>query len=239
MSIINLTESEYNKDNLFYLQSSLSELFLNTRCSVEEIEMGKRMKLSVVCPEFYSDVIYAEIIDKVAEIIVIKYKYEFFKKNISISGLNVEEREILLASLIAADLEDDKKYVIERLKSQTEIAIDGFFTFRLRALKNKWEDIVSYMPQYFINNQLKDFITYLIENKKSRVYVDCGKVYDSHFKRLRRSALLSGDNVKIIREILLSNCGEVEISGKIPEADEKYIKQFYGDKIFFSQGYYS
>ena len=62
-------------------------------------------------------------------------------------------------------------------------------------------------------------------------------MYDSHYRRLKRSSLLEGDEIKIVREVLLSNCGEVELSGAIPKEDEYYLKEFYTDKIFFSSGY--
>ena len=93
------------------------------------------------------------------------------------------------------------------------------------------------MPDVFMNSQRKDFISYLLENKKKRVYVDNGKVYDSHYRRLKRCELLSGNDAIIVREVILSNCGEVELAGKVDETDEKYLKEYYGDKIFFSTGY--
>ena len=74
-------------------------------------------------------------------------------------------------------------------------------------------------------------------DKKKKVYIDGEKVFDTHFRRLKRTDLLGGENVKIIREVLLSNCGEIELSGNIPSDDEKYLKEFYGDKITFSQRY--
>jgi hypothetical protein len=154
-------------------------------------------------------------------------------------GLSKEEKEILFAGLIAADLDDDKKYSFERLKLYTDMPIDGIFNFRLSPLKNKWKDIVQYVPVGFMNTQLKEFVTFLIENKKKRVYVDCGKVYDSHYRRLKRTSLLEGDGVKIVREVLLSNCGEIELCGEIPKEDEYYLKEFYSDKIIFSQNFYS
>ncbi len=237
MSIINLTENQFNKNNLYYIQTTLTELFMNTRCLVAERDASKRTMLTVTCPDHYSEMVSAEIIDKVAEIIVIKYKYDFFKKTLGIGGLNQKEKELLFAGLIAADLPEDKKYVIDRLKNQEEIALDGVYNFRLKPLKAKWEDIVSYMPTCFVSSQLRDFIGYLIENRKKRVYVDEGRVYDSHFRRLKRCSLLDGEELKIIREILLSNCGEVEISGKIPEEDEIYVRELFGDKIYFSSGY--
>ena len=47
MSIINITEKEQNQANLYYLQSSLSELLINTRCGVEEISDEKRIELKI------------------------------------------------------------------------------------------------------------------------------------------------------------------------------------------------
>jgi hypothetical protein len=198
---------------------------------------GSRAVLNVTCDEQFYQLLKCEIADKAAEIVAINYKYDFFKNNVKLAGLNSTEYEILMASLIAADLEEDKKYSYDKMKNAPEIAVDGLFNFRMQPLKRKWVDIVSYIPSSFINSQLKDFITYLLENKKKRVYIDSGKVYDSHYRLLKRSNLLGGgDAVKLVREVLLSNCGEVELIGAIPKDDEYYLKEFYTDKIIFSGG---
>jgi len=237
MTSITISEKDYNEGNLLYVQNSAGELFRSADCSLRKEKHESRVMLIINCPEYYADIIRTEIADKIAEIIAIKYKYEYFKSQVKISGLSNIEREILLASLIAADLDDDKRYAFDRLKNNTEVAIDGFFNFRLKPLKKKWSDVVSYVPTCFLNSQLKEFISYLIENKKKRVYIDSGKVYDAHYRRLKRSSLLDGENVKIIREVLLSNCGEVELNGTIPKDDEFYLKEYYNDKIIFSSGF--
>ncbi len=240
MAQLTVTEKENSKYNLFYIQSVLSELLTNAGCKIENKQRGSRAVMTVTCPDYYSEIVWAELIDKLAEVVVIKYKYDYFKKSVKVSGLNNVEKEILLTSLIAADLDEDKKYTIERFKGLSETAIDGIFNFRLQPLKKKWEDIVSYMPACFINSQLKDFVTYLLENKKKRVFVEEGKVYDSSYRRLKRCRLMGGgDKVCILREILLSNCGEIGLAGALPEEDEFYIKEYFKDKIFFSQKFFS
>lgn len=232
---IRITEKDFNQENLLYIQTGIGEFLSNAGCSVYLCSHSGRATLTVNCSECYSEVVRGEIADKAAEIISIKYKYEYFKKQLLIGGLSETEKEILIAGLIAADLEEDKKYSFERLKCFKEIAIDGIFNFRLKPLKRKWQDVVSYIPTCFLNTQLKDFLTYLLENKTRRVYVDNGRVYDSHFRRLKRSNLLDGEEVKILREIILSNCGEVELSGEIPKDDERYLKEYYADKLYFSK----
>ncbi len=237
MTSITITENKLNDGNLLYVQSSASELLMHADCSVRTSTVDGRAVLRINCPEYYADIIKTELADKVAEIIAIKYKYDFLKKNVKVSGLNATEKEILFTSLIAADLDDDKKYAFDRIKNNIEITVDGIFNFRLKPLKKKWCDVVSYIPTCFLNTQLKEFISYLLENKKKRVYVDCGKVYDCHYRRLKRCSLLDGENLNIVREVLLSNCGEIELNGLIPKEDEFYLKEFYNDKIYFSNGY--
>ena len=232
---LTVTENEYGKSNLLYVQTGLSEILTHAGCLVRLYKTDGRNELVISCPECYADIVRAEVSDKVAEIISIKYKYDYFKKTLSIGGLKSEEKEILFTSLIAADLDDDKKYSFDRIKVYRNIAIDGIYNFRLKPLKKKWEEVVACIPTCFLNSQLKEFIAYLLENKKKRVYVDSGRVYDSHYRRLKRTALLDGDNVKILREVLLSNCGEVELKGEIPKDDEQYLKEYYKDKIIFSQ----
>jgi len=231
---ITVSDSDYNQDNLNYVQSSMSEFFTYAGCRARMDNVDGRAVLTVTASECYADVVRAEISDKVSEIIAIKYKYDYFKKNVLVSGLKSEEKEILITSLIAADLLDDKKFSFDRVKGDTEIAVDGVYNFRLKALKKKWGDVASYIPPCFLSSQLKDFITYLLENKKKRVYVDCGRVYDWHFRRLTRSSLIGGGETEIVKEVILSGGGEVEIKGEIPKNDEFYLKEFYSDKIFFS-----
>lgn len=237
MTKITLYDSDCRINNLLYIKNSLSELFSHAGATAETSSADKRAKLSVEFPDYYEDIVRAEISDRLGEVIAVNYKYEYFKSLIKVSGLTATENEILLASLIAADLPEDAGYAAERFKDVRDTAIDGIFNFRLQPLKKKWKDVASYMPDVFMNSQLKDFISYLLENKKKRVYVDNGKVYDSHYRRLKRCELLSGNDAIIVREVILSNCGEVELAGKVDETDEKYLKEYYGDKIFFSTGY--
>ncbi len=236
MTSITITENQTNEDGLLYVQTSGSELFLHAGASARLFNVDERSILTVNCPEYYSDIIRTELADKVAEIITIKYKYEYFKRNLHVGGLSSVEKEILLTSLIAADLDDDKKYAYDRIKCFSEISVDGTFNFRLKPLRKKWEEVVECIPGCFLSSQLKEFISYLIENKKKRVFVEHGKVYDSHYRRLKRSSLFGGERLRILREILLSNCGEVELAGELPEDDEYYLKEYYKDKIIFSSG---
>jgi hypothetical protein len=236
MAIITVSDKDFNQNNLYYVQNAVQEILNTTQSRYQIKRLGSRAVLTIDCPEEYSEIISAEVADKLADVVAINYKYEFFKKNVSVSGLSNTEYEILMASLIAADLDEDKRYSFEKIKGSIDVAVDGIYNFRLQPLKKKWADVVSYIPTGFMCTQLKEFISYLLENKRKRIYIEEGRVYDCHYRRLKKCSLLGGDKVSILREVLLSNCGEIELSGSLPDDDEKYLKEYYGDRIVFSQG---
>lgn len=238
MSSLIITEKDYKEDNLLYIQNSMADYMGKVGIEFSIKRIGARVMLKVDFPEYYSEILGLEIADKIGEIIAINYKNEFFKKSISISGLSKNEEEILFTSLIAADLDDDKRYIVKKILDLDEIAIDGVYNFRLQKLKQKWKEIASVMPSTFVKSQLKDFISYLTENKRKKIFIQDEKVYDGHFRRLKRSMLLGGENINLVREVLLSNCGEIELYGKIPTEDEAYLREYYADKIFFSSTSY-
>lgn len=237
MTRITITDEERKLSNLLYVKTSVGETLTRASATAHIDTANGRAILVVEFPDEYASVLRTELADKLGEVVAINYKYDFFKETVGVSGLNAVESEIMFASLIAADLVDDKKYAARAFLKGDGLSVDGVYNFRLRPLKNKWKDVASYMPDVFVGSQLKDFIIYLLENKKKRVYIDHGKVYDSHYRRLKRCDLLGGGDAEITREVLLSNCGEVELAGSLGETDEKYLREYYGDKIFFSSGY--
>lgn len=235
MAIITVSDRDYNENNLYYVSSAVNEILVGTGSEYSITRAGSRTVLKINAPDCYSETVCAEVADKLADVVAINYKFDFLKKNIPTGNLSEDEKDILLSGIIAADLDDDKKFAFDRIKGQTEIALDGVYNFRLRQLKRKWAEIISYVPTGFLGAQLKDFITFLLENKNKKIYVDDGKVYDAHYRRLKKSQLIGG-GLPLLKEILLSNCGKIELSGKIPAEDEKYLKEFYGDRLYFSAG---
>ena len=242
MSQIKVTESSSKSKNIVYIYEMLSPITKQLG-SLIDLRGGKnRYELIIEVPSSYQELLLKEIEDKVADVISVNYKYSFFKKNVNLDGLTSVEKELLLTSLISADIDEDKRYVIKKLKAFSEYTLDGIFNFRLKALKEKWVDILSYIPSGFKSVQLKDFIVYLIRDKMGkRVYFDGGSVYDKRYNILKRRELLTGDSgeISIVKEILLSGAGEVELGSPLPEKDEFYIKEFYGDRVRFNQGYFS
>ena len=241
MAVLVITDKNYNIDNLRYISSSESEFFSATGSGVFLAEEGERAVLRISCPEEYLLSVKKEVCDKIADVIAVNYKYLFFTSRIAAVGLDCLEKEILLTSLISADLPEDKKYAYSKLIPYDTIAIDGFFNFRMKLLKNKWEGIVACIPEYFKKEQLKDFVTYLIEDKNNKIFIENGNVYDEHFKRLSRGELMDKGlkEGRVIREVLLSGGGNIELNSPLNCEDERYMREYFGGKITLGKGYFS
>lgn len=237
MSLISVSECAKNNNNLVYINESLSDLFFKK----EQCEFSSDK--DIYFANFYVDddlfpVAREEIADKIADVICVAYKYEYFEDEIMLGGLKSLDKEILLSSLISADIDDDKRYVKSVLNFGTKISLDGFYNFRIAPLRRKWREIIGYIPSYFTEGELKEFVSYLIGEKRGRkVYVENEKVYDRRYNRLKRSDLIpQGKGLKLVKEVLLSGAGEVLVKGKIPEKDEKYLKEYFGEKILLVHG---
>lgn len=232
-----ISDEESKQNNLKYILDSTLDCVKKLNGKAKTETAGGRALLKISVPSEYSEIYSQILVDKIADVIAVNYKYVFFKKYVRTSGISEVDYEMLLAALIAADLDEDKRYVINSKPTFTDFTVDGYFNFRLRPLTEKWSEIVTYIPTYFSSEKLREFISYIIcEKKRRRAVVYGGKVYDERYNRMLKSSLV--DKIKegsLTREIILSGFSEVELSGRLPEIEEKYLTAFYGDKIFFKK----
>ncbi|MBQ9481980.1 MAG: hypothetical protein IJU84_07450 [Clostridia bacterium] len=242
MEILKITERENNLSNIAYMYGGLMEILSGASKNFSTYTDGGRSVLEIETPLDYAEMIRTEVEDKIADIIAVNYKYSYFSSAIKPYGLTPDENGILLSALISADIDDDKQYIKRKIRSEGEYSVDGLFNFRLSAIKKKWEDVASYIPKTFDAEKLKDFIAFILEEKAGvRVFVENGKVFDRHFRRINRTSLTGreyGDD-RLVNEILLSACGEAELLSRVTEGEENYLKEYIGGKIIFGKTYFS
>lgn len=173
--------------------------------------------------------------DRIADVICIGYKYSILSGQIAPAGLNAQDREILLTAVIAADFAEDKKYVLSRLAQQRTHTIDGFFNFRLKELREKWLGVAACVPPVFTRGQLTEFMRFLLNTNRGKVFLKRGEVYDVRCRRLRRSALIGDASAEMntLREIVLSGAGKVECLGSPTALQENFLKRFYEGRVSF------
>ncbi len=198
---------------------------------------GDRVALGVMYAEEQAERVSRLACERVAEILCIGYKYELLSGSVCTQGLSRDEREILLAAMISADFRDDMEYVRSRLRSIEHHAIDGFYNFRLQALRGKWKGIAACVPPVFTREKLREFMSYLLGDGGDKVFLRGQEVYDSRCRRLSRSSLIESDvsEMSALREIVLSGAGEVECLGALSAKQELFLRRYYAGKVDFAK----
>ena len=194
-------------------------------------------KLRLDVPQAYESFFLSELKEKLAEIIVVGYKYDFFAEKSHLSGLNEQEKELFLTAVIAADLEDDKKYAMRFLEIAAETSVDGVYHFRLQKLKEKWGEIAAMLPSYFGAELYHNFMQYLIDDfRQEPVYVVGEQVFDERYNR-KTPGVLSGGEGKLccVKNILLSGGKEIHLVGDAAPETNAFLSEFYGTNVFFHQ----
>ncbi len=194
-----------------------------------------RVELVLCGQEKEMAVLHKLAAEKIAEIICIGYKYEYFRSLIRPAGLCEEDREILLAAILAADFAEDSRYVRTRLEGIGEHSLDGFYNFRLRNLQEKWKSIAACVPGYFTESQLTEFMEYLLGASKGKVFLRGSEVYDGRCRRLRRATLIEDGKSEMgtLREIVLSGAGKVECLSALSSRQEKFLRRYYAGRVAF------
>ena len=142
------------------------------------------------------------------------------------------ERRLLIAALIAADYEGDAAYVRRKVRVTDAWAVDGFWNFRLGALKEKWDRIVRYVPATFAAPDLKKFCSFLAGESANKIYLKGNVVYGSDFAPLRRSRLTGREDVET--EIILSDAGFIYCLGEVDDSVGDFLQKYYAERAIFS-----
>ncbi len=198
---------------------------------------GGRAGLLLTAEDRCGDVVRRQAAEKIADVLAVGYKYVLFCGRLHTAGLNKEEREILLAALIAADLAQDKRYIIAALRNENIYTVDGFYTFRLKKLRRKWEDVIGCLPALFTEEKLAAFLHYLAcGNGRGKVLLRGEELYDGGYRKLRRATLIEegASELNSIREIILSGAGEVECAGMPTPKQALFLKKYYAGKVCFA-----
>ena len=130
-----------------------------------------------------------KVMDRIAEIVGIGYKYAFMKEKLRVC-LPKREKKLLIAALIAADFEGDRAFVRGKMGEIGQFSIDGFYMFRLGALREKWTRIIDYIPEGFSSSDLLKFCEFLVGESKNKIYVKGNVVFGENFAPLRRGIRL-------------------------------------------------
>ncbi|MDR2201744.1 MAG: hypothetical protein LBP26_03140 [Clostridiales bacterium] len=104
-------------------------------------ENDGRVCVSVACENPRKAKISAAVRECVTQMYLTSAKYDYMSGILRLPALSRESYKILLHALVAFD-RDAERDIIERLLKITDnLALDGFFNFRLAELRSRWNDI--------------------------------------------------------------------------------------------------
>lgn len=228
-STLFITDSSKNYSSIKYvlsaLETQLEKLGGRTCAQSSQTRSELLVELDTAQLKFLLPIVE----DKVGDVVAVSYKYNFFKKRLRTKGLNQTELELLYCALISADLDEDKRYVKGKFRKSNIYAIDGAYNFLMLPLKNKWAEVVSFIPPVFTTRELREFVKYLANEKRGKkVVVKNDGVYDKNLNKLGFSELIKGgQHGKVVKEVVLSGAGNVLVEGALSEVDKKYIDMFF------------
>ncbi|MDE6059231.1 MAG: hypothetical protein K2G44_04235 [Clostridia bacterium] len=227
-----ITVSERKDRSLYitYLYNVLSEVLLSSGGS-GELLFGEERAVLIVRLQEPCDAVRKAIVEKIAEVIGIGYKYEFLRDRLNVC-LGKREKKLLCAALIAADYDSDTNYICRKIGKKSEYTVDGIFHFRLTALQEKWEKIASYVPDGFGTGDLKKFCEFLVGESRNKIYLKGNTVFGENFIPLKRSRLTGEEDTET--EIMLSDAGFVYCLGEVEEGIDDFLQKYYAERAIFS-----
>ena len=125
-----------------------------------------RVFISIACEDCFAVEIKSEIYDLLAEIYALGFKHFYLRKNLYIYKDNLLSKT-LINTMTIFDGENDKKLIKKCLFNQNIGAIDGFFYFRMKKVKEKWDEIIDLTNENAIVLHDKEtsceFLSFLID----------------------------------------------------------------------------
>ena len=106
--------------------------------------------------------------ETIIDIICNDYKKEFLNENLSVLGEDEIANEAFLQALLYFDRETDRYIVAKYLQIDKQNSLDGFFNFRLKTLKDKWQELIQIANDnqiyLYSDDTFLELIKFLIDN---------------------------------------------------------------------------
>ena len=137
-----------------------------------ELDTQFRNCFSLACSDTYRFQVQRKIVDAVSQALTLGYKNVFVRDLLGIDGDNFY-KNVLVNVICVFDNDYDKQIVSRIVEADQTVCIDGYYNFRLSAVKKKWSDITRLVSDnlYVLsdNSLIVEFLQYLMESTPSKV----------------------------------------------------------------------
>ena len=211
---LNISVDTNKSDSLLSIESRLKPIMDTGKGIMMQDARHGRAFLLIACEEDGKDRIKSELNEAVSDVITVDFKEKFLLKNSRLPKINVINYNAFLKALVAFDREWDREMVFNTLEYEDELLLDGFYNFKLKELREKWQEVCDlanhnsgYLEYHETFLELLRFLVQTIDCKEKHITVvkekDEYSFLDAAGKAVNRAKLKL--DKKITDETLLPN----------------------------------
>ena len=160
--------SEQNASPAKRLFKEIKSNASNFGAIVTSYSENDKIYIVVACEDIEKPRISFFICDAIADIITTDFKLDYINKNLHLPIHNQLNLDALKKALVVFDRETDRYIVTHNLKLKEKFVVESFYEFRLRQLRNKWQELIKLANEnasYLLcNDTFIDLLKFLIEN---------------------------------------------------------------------------
>ena len=161
-----------NSHLLDYVKGQLAPCLKEIDGISTELDTQFRTCFSLACSDTYRFQVQRKLIDAVSQALTLGYKNVYVRDLLHIDSNNFY-KNVLVNVICVFDNDYDKQIVSRLVEIDQNVCIDGYYNFRLAAVKKKWSDITRLVSDNFYvlsdNSLIVEFLQYLLESTPSKV----------------------------------------------------------------------
>ena len=163
-----------NNHLLDYVKGQLAPCLKEIDGISTELDERFRSCYSLACSDTYRFQVQRKLSDAVSQALTLGYKNVYVRDLLGVDGDNFY-KNVLVNVICVFDNDYDKQIVSRLVEIDQNVCIDGYYNFRLGAVKKKWSDIIRLVSDnmYVLsdNGLIVEFLQYLLESTPSKVKV--------------------------------------------------------------------
>lgn len=219
-----ISVSAENRDVAEYIYGKLKNFSNDYKNIVTSYESNQNINIVLSCNDFERFRFKMTIEEVIAESICSIIKKKFLLNNIDMIIKDEIAKDAFLQALLLFDRETDRYLVGKYLTLSNKLHLDGFFNFKLKALREKWQELINIANDnqlYLCSNEtFIELIKFLVDNIEIRNDVI--------------NIVENGDNITITNAEFLTineNCYTEKLVSSLIELCPKCINIYCSDKI--------
>ena len=161
-----------NSHLLDYVKGQLAPCLKEIDGISTELDERFRSCFSLACSDTYRFQVQRKLAEAVSQALTLGYKNVYVRDLLRIDSDNFY-KNVLVNVICVFDNDYDKQVVSRLVDIEQNVCIDGYYNFRLSAVKKKWSDITRLVSDNFYvlsdNSLIVEFLQYLLESTPSKV----------------------------------------------------------------------